>query len=69
MKLEIGRINIKDVQFGEQTFVEDGILTIDKAGLMATLKEDERIDDVEIDLAKPGEKVRLIPVKDVIEPR
>lgn len=69
MKLEIGRINIKDVQFGEQTFVEDGILTIDKAGLMATLKEDERIKDVEIDLAKPGEKVRLIPVKDVIEPR
>lgn len=69
MKLEIGRINIKDVQFGDQTFVKDGILTIDKAGLVATLKEDERIKDVEIDLAKPGEKVRLIPVKDVIEPR
>jgi sarcosine reductase len=69
LKLEIGRINIKDVQFGDQTFVKDGILTIDKAGLVATLKEDERIKDVEIDLAKPGEKVRLIPVKDVIEPR
>ena len=69
MKLEIGRINIKDVQFGDKTFVQGGVLTIDKEGLIASLKEDERIKDIRLDIAKPGEKVRIIPVKDVIEPR
>lgn len=69
MKLEIGRIHIKDIQFGDSTFVKDGVLTVDKAGLIASLKEDERIRDVQVDIARPGEKVRIIPVKDVIEPR
>lgn len=69
MKLEIGRIYIKDIQLGNETSVKDGILTVDKNGLIANLKEDERIRDILIDVAKPDEKVRIIPVKDVIEPR
>jgi len=69
LKLEIGRIKIKDIQFGDRTFVRDGVLTVDKEALAAYLKEDERIKDVSIDIARPGEKVRIIPVKDVIEPR
>lgn len=69
MKLEIGRINIKDIQLGNETCVKNGVLTVDKVGLIATLKEDERIKDITIDIAKPGQKVRIIPVKDVIEPR
>ena len=31
--------------------------------------DDDRIASVEIYLAKPGEEIRIIPVKDVIEPR
>lgn len=69
MKLEIGRIYIKDIQLGKETSVKDGLLTVDKEGLIAKLKEDERIKDVALDVARPGEKVRIIPVKDVIEPR
>lgn len=69
MKLEIGRIQIKDIQFGDECFVKDGVLTVDKKGLIAHLKEDERIKDVSLDIAKPGDQVRIIPVKDVIEPR
>ncbi|MDR9756608.1 MAG: glycine/sarcosine/betaine reductase component B subunit [Thermoanaerobacterales bacterium] len=69
LKLEIGRIKIKDIQFGDRTFVQDGVLTVDKEALAAFLKEDERIKDVSFDIARPGEKVRIIPVKDVIEPR
>ncbi|MDD2497522.1 MAG: glycine/sarcosine/betaine reductase component B subunit [Desulfitobacteriaceae bacterium] len=69
MKLEIGRIYIKDIQLGNETTVKNGILTVDKEGLITKLKEDERIKDVKIDVARPGEKVRIIPVKDVIEPR
>lgn len=69
MKLEIGRIVINDIQFGSECSVKEGVLTVDKAGLIAHLKEDERIKEVNLDIAKPGEKVRIIPVKDVIEPR
>ena len=69
MKLEIGRIHIKDIQLGSETSVKDGVLWVDKEGLIAFLKQDERIKDIKLDVAKPGEKVRIIPVKDVIEPR
>ncbi len=69
MKLEIERVHIRDVRFGGITAVKDGILTIDRNGLISKLKEDERIKEVSVDLAKPGEKTRIIPVKDVIEPR
>ncbi|AET68305.1 glycine/sarcosine/betaine reductase component B alpha/beta subunit [Desulfosporosinus orientis DSM 765] len=69
MKLEIGRIYIHDIQLGGETSLEDGVLTIDQEGLISKLKEDERIKEVHLDVAKPGEKIRIIPVKDVIEPR
>lgn len=69
MKLEIERVHICDVRFGEKAQVSAGVLTVNKGGLIAKLKEDERIREVTVDLAKPGEKTRIIPVKDVIEPR
>ncbi|WZL71741.1 glycine/sarcosine/betaine reductase component B subunit [Clostridiaceae bacterium 35-E11] len=69
MKLEIGRVHIKDLQFGEETAVKDGILTVNKEALIAKLMEDKRIKEIKVDIARPGEKKRIIPVKDVIEPR
>jgi sarcosine reductase len=69
LKLELRRIHIKDIQLGKETTVKDGVLTVNEDELVAKLKEDERIQDVKIDIAKPGQKVRIIPVKDVIEPR
>lgn len=69
MKLEYRRIHIKDIQFGEKTSVKNGVLIVNKEELIETLKEDEKIQDVKVDIARPGEKIRIIPVKDVIEPR
>ena len=69
MKLELNRINIKDIQFGDVTAVNNGILTVNKEEMINFLKEDPKIKDVKLDIARPGEKVRIIPVKDVIEPR
>ncbi|CCQ96724.1 Glycine reductase complex component B subunits alpha and beta [[Clostridium] ultunense Esp] len=69
MKLELRRIHIKDIQFGKTTKVKDGVLTVNKEELINKLKDDERIKDIKVDVARPGEKVRIIPVKDVIEPR
>ena len=69
MRLELGSIFIKDVQFGSKTEVKNGVLYVDKAELAKVAGDDERIASVEIFLARPGESVRIIPVKDVIEPR
>ncbi|AZR72879.1 beta-aspartyl-peptidase [Anoxybacter fermentans] len=69
MRLELGKIYIKDVQFGDKTEVKNGILTINKEELIEKLSGDARIASIDVDLAKPGEEVRIIPVKDVIEPR
>ena len=69
MKLELRRIHIKDIQFGDETYVKDGLLTVNENELIDFLKEDGRIKDVRLDIARPGERARIIPVKDVVEPR
>lgn len=69
MRLELGNIFIKDVQFGAQTEVKNGVLTVNKSEMIEKIGGDPRIASIDIDFAKPGEEVRIIPVKDVIEPR
>lgn len=68
MKLRLGRINISDIRFGEKTQVRHGVLWLNKEEILAA-PIDERLEKVELDLARPGEAVRIMPVKDVIEPR
>lgn len=68
MNLNLDIIEIKDICFGEKTEISDGILTIDKQGLINYLK-DPIFTNVNVELAKPGDSIRIIPVKDVIEPR
>ncbi len=69
MRLELGNILIKDVQFGSANKVENGCLYVDVASIKAVVLEDERIKEVTVDLARPGESIRITPVKDVVEPR
>ncbi len=69
MRLEVGNILIKDVQFGDVTKVDGGVLYVNKDELAKAAGNDERIKSVEVFLAKPGESTRIIPVKDVVEPR
>ncbi|MCL1809241.1 MAG: glycine/sarcosine/betaine reductase component B subunit [Clostridiales bacterium] len=69
MRLELGKININDVQFGDEMKVDKGTLYVNKAAIAELVLEDEHIKSVEVELAKPGEETRITPVKDVIEPR
>ncbi len=69
MRLELGNIFIKDVQFAAETKVENGVLYINKEEMISKLSTIEHIKSVDIDIARPGESVRITPVKDVIEPR
>lgn len=69
MRLEMGHIYIKDIQFAAESKIEDGILYVSEEAVRAVALEDEKIKSVSFDIAKPGESVRITPVKDVIEPR
>ncbi len=69
LRLEIGNIFINDIQFGKETKVENGILYVNKQEFINAVGDDERIESIGVDIARPGDKVRIIPVKDVIEPR
>ena len=69
MKLELGFIKIDDVVLGSKSEIVDGVLTVDTEEVRKLILENDRIRDVQIDVAKPGESVRITPVKDVIQPR
>ena len=69
MRLEMGHIFIKDIQFAAESGVKDGVLSVSADALRAVVLEDEKLKDVSFDIARPGESVRITPVKDVIEPR
>ena len=60
---------VRDLRWGSPTRLENHVLYVDKEEAVAALSDDDRIESWEIDLARPGESVRIIPVKDVIEPR
>jgi glycine reductase len=67
-KLKLEVIEIKGVRFGAQTMVENGTVHINKSEMIEYLK-DPAFSRIDIDLAMPGDSTRIIPVKDVIEPR
>lgn len=69
MRLEIGNIMIEDVQFGDKIEVKNKTLFVNKEELLEQLSGVDHIKSIEVDLARPGEEVRITPVKDVIEPR
>lgn len=68
MKLEIGNIEIKDILFSNESKIQDNILYVNKEEII-NLIADERFASLDLDIAKPGESVRITPVKDVISPR
>ena len=69
MKLQVGYIEIKDMAFDKNAGVRGGTLFINPDDIKAVVLSDPRIKSVELDIARPGESVRISPVKDVIEPR
>lgn len=69
LKLELGYVFIKDIQFAETSKVENGTLYVNKEEVKALILEDQNFKSADVELARPGESIRIMPVKDVIEPR
>lgn len=69
MKLQLSKFHVRDIQFGDQSKFEDGVLYVDPEELRAYLLEDSNIQSVDFDIARPGESTRIVPVKDIVQPR
>lgn len=67
--LKLGKIKIKNVKFGEKSEILNRTLIINREELRVLLLEDKKLKDVDVKIARPGESKRIIPIKDVIEPR
>lgn len=69
MNLELHRLSVTKLTFGATTGISKGVLSIAREELRSLILKDARIKDVEIHLAHPGESIRILPVKDAVEPR
>ena len=69
MKLELGYIDIRGIRFGDCNAVEYGILTVNPDQLIEQVLADPHIKSARLEIANPGDSIRITPVKDVIEPR
>jgi len=63
------RGSIKDVQFGERSEVRDSTLFVSLCELEGLILEDRFIKGVSVKIARPGESKRIVPIKDILEPR
>lgn len=64
MRLEIGNFYVKDTRFADKLSFDDGVLTINKEKALDFIREDERITEADLYIAKPGDKIRMCPVKE-----
>ncbi|WP_319549994.1 glycine/sarcosine/betaine reductase component B subunit [Desulfogranum marinum] len=69
MKFTIGNFLVQEIRFGANTSYKKGLLTINKSEALAVVCEDDHITEADLYLVHPGDDVRLLPVKDAVEPR
>jgi len=69
LKLGIQKICVKALSEGDRTSFDAGTLKINRQEIADMLLRDQRFSSVRVELARPGESARIIPVKDVVEPR
>ena len=67
---ERGEVEILDIQPDAQTGLHEGVLSLDREALSKfLLSRDKRIASCVVSIARPGERKRILCVKDVIQPR
>jgi glycine reductase len=69
VRLELGTFPVRDAVLGAATRWRDGVLEIDREAVLAAVRRDPLVETASLEIARPGESVRIWPVRDVIEPR
>ena len=68
MKLEIQNFEVRNIQFGDKTEYLKGVLFINKKELTDLISEDGRIKEIDIQVAHPGERIRITNILEISEP-
>lgn len=69
MRLQIETVDIADVQFNPKTLASDHVLYVNPEELKELILRDESIRNVNVELAYPDEKTRIVNVVDILQPR
>jgi glycine reductase len=69
MRLELADFPVREVRFGKQTTYHGTTLEINKEELVSLILKDKKIATASLDVASPGEKTRIVRIRDVVEPR
>ena len=69
MKLNLANFHVKEIRFGDKTQFAGGVLTVNREEALAVVREDEHITEAELHIVNPGDEVRMVPVKEAVEPR
>ncbi len=69
MRLEMAEFPVSEITLGREFRYTSGKLEVDRRGLATSILRDDRIQDVELAVAAPGQKVRITGIRDVVEPR
>lgn len=69
MKLQLGYIDVTDIQFADKSEIKDGVLYVNQQEIIDEVLQDEHLKAARFEITKPGESTRITPVKDVIQPR
>lgn len=69
MRLELASYDVEDVVFSNSNALVHGVLHLDKSGLLEHLSEVSPFESIDVEIARPGESVRIVHALDVVEPR
>ena len=69
MRLELCNFQVTEALFGSETRWRDGVLEINHDELHSLATSDPLVGSAEVDLARPGESIRIANHIDIIEPR
>ena len=69
MKLTVDKVYIKDLKFSNKTYLQNGVLYVNKEDILAFAKSELCFNTLKIDIAYPGDSTRIINVVDVVQPR
>ncbi len=70
MRLKFGYFYVDRIEFSDVTEYSSGVLKVNKEEAINFLKEkDLGLVDIELKIAAPGDKIRMVPVKETVEAR
>ena len=69
MSLELGTFQVRDVVLDGATRLEGDVLHVDHDALASLLLEDARVKGASVEIVKPGERARIVHLRDTVEPR